>query len=326
MSDVPDTLRATVPEELAGSRLDLVVLQSVPIEVSRSRLGTWIRDGRVRVDGAVVAVPGEPVAPGQEIAVTPPRQQLVEPGSPLEPGILYEDEHLAVLDKPPGLVMHGTSAGDPQPTVASWLVQRYGPNLPIAQGANRPGVVHRLDRDTSGVCVVAFETRTFEDLMQQFADRSVAKEYRALIYGDPRFESDWIEKRLMADPRRPNRVKITRSWDSGTRDAATFWQVIERFDGFAVVRLRPKTGRKHQIRAHLRSIDHPIVGDPIYRAKNYGLGMLPDGHPEIRRTLLHAYALRFEHPRTGEILTIRTDPPPDFEGVLAHLRRLRPHQ
>ena len=326
MSDVPDTLRATVPEELAGSRLDLVVLESVPIEVSRSRLGTWIRDGRVRVDGAVVAVPGEPVAPGQEIAVTPPRQQLVEPGSPLEPGILYEDEHLAVLDKPPGLVMHGTSAGDPQPTVASWLVQRYGPNLPIAQGANRPGVVHRLDRDTSGVCVVAFETRTFEDLMQQFADRSVAKEYRALIYGDPRFESDWIEKRLMADPRRPNRVKITRSWDSGTRDAATFWQVIERFDGFAVVRLRPKTGRKHQIRAHLRSIDHPIVGDPIYRAKNYGLGMLPDGHPEIRRTLLHAYALRFEHPRTGEILTIRTDPPPDFEGVLAHLRRLRPHQ
>ena len=326
MSDVPDTLRATVPEELAGSRLDLVVLESVPIEVSRSRLGTWIRDGRVRVDGAVVAVPGEPVAPGQEIAVTPPRQQLVEPGSPLEPGILYEDEHLAVLDKPPGLVMHGTSAGDPQPTVASWLVQRYGPNLPIAQGANRPGVVHRLDRDTSGVCVVAFETRTFEDLMQQFADRSVAKEYRALIYGDPRFESDWIEKRLMADPRRPNRVKITRSWDSGIRDAATFWQVIERFDGFAVVRLRPKTGRKHQIRAHLRSIDHPIVGDPIYRAKNYGLGMLPDGHPEIRRTLLHAYALRFEHPRTGEILTIRTDPPPDFEGVLAHLRRLRPHQ
>lgn len=326
MSDDPDTLRATVPEELAGSRLDLAVLEIVPIEVSRSRLGTWIRDGRVRVDGQVVATPGDPVAPGQEIAVTPPRQQLVEPGSPLEPGILYEDEHLAVLDKPPGLVMHGTSPGDPQPTVASWLVQRYGPHLPIAQGANRPGVVHRLDRDTSGVCVVAFETRSFEDLMQQFADRSVAKEYRALVYGDPRFESDWIEKRLMADPRRPNRVKITRSWDSGTRDAATFWQVIERFDGFAVLRLRPKTGRKHQIRAHLRSIDHPIVGDPIYRAKNYGLGMLPDGHPEVQRTLLHAYALRFEHPRTGETLTFRTDPPPDFEGVLAHLRRLRPPQ
>lgn len=326
MSDDPDTKRATVPEELAGSRLDLAVLECVPIEVSRSRLGTWIRDGRVRVDGQVVATPGDPVEPGQKIEVTPPRQQLVEPGSPLEPGVLYEDEHLAVLDKPPGLVMHGTSPGDPQPTVASWLVQRYGNNLPIAQGANRPGVVHRLDRDTSGVCVVAFETHSFEDLMQQFADRSVAKEYRALIYGDPRFESDWIEKRLMADPRRPNRVKITRSWDSGTRDAATFWQVIERFDGFAVMRLRPKTGRKHQIRAHLRSIDHPIVGDPIYRAKNYGLGMLPDGHPEVQRTLLHAYALRFEHPRTGETLTFRTDPPPDFEGVLAHLRRLRPPQ
>lgn len=326
MSDDPDTLRATVPEELAGTRLDLVVLEKVPIEVSRSRLGTWIRDGRVRVDGAVVAVPGDLVEAGQEIAVTPPRQQLVEPGSPLEPGILYEDEYLAVLDKPAGLVMHGTSAGDRQATVASWLVQRYGNQLPIAQGANRPGVVHRLDRDTSGVCVVAFETRTFEDLMQQFADRSVAKEYRALVYGEPRFESDWIEKRLMSDPRRPNRVKITRSWDSGTRDAATFWQVIERFSGYTVLRLRPKTGRKHQIRAHMRSIDHPIVGDPIYRAKNYGLGMLPDGHPEVSRTLLHAYALRFEHPRTGETLTFRTDPPPDFEGLLAHLRRLCPPQ
>ena len=324
MSDDSDTLRATVPEALAGTRLDLVALELLPAEVSRSRLGTWIRDGRLRVDGKVVATPGELVAEGQELALTPPRQQLVEPGSPLDPGILYEDEALAILDKPAGLVMHGTSAGDPQPSVASWLVQRYGSKLPIAQGANRPGVVHRLDRDTSGVCVVAFQPRVFEDLMQQFADRSVAKEYRALVYGEPRFESDWIEKRLMSDPRRPNRVRITRSWDAGTRDAATFWQVIERFHGYAALRLRPKTGRKHQIRAHLRSIDHPIVGDPIYRAKNYGLGMLPDGHPEVQRTLLHAYALRFEHPVSGETVTFRSDPPPDFEGLARFLREKLP--
>lgn len=320
MSDAPDTLRAQVPEQLAGTRLDLVALEILPIEVSRSRLGTWIRDGRLRVDGGVVAVPGHLLETGQELALTPPRQQRVEPGSPLEPGIVYQDEHLAVLDKPPGLVMHGTSPGDPQPTVASWLVERFGPHLPIAQGANRPGVVHRLDRDTSGVCVVAFDTPTFEDLMQQFADRSVAKEYRALVYGEPRFESDWIEKRLMSDPRRPNRVKITRSYDSGTRDAATFWQVLERFDGYALLRLRPKTGRKHQIRAHLRSIDHPIVGDPIYRAKNYGLGMLPEGHPEVERTLLHAHALRFEHPVTGETVTFRSEPAPDFAGLADFLR------
>ena len=319
MSDDPNTLCATVPEEFAGSRLDLAVLGCVPIEVTRSRLGTWIRDGRVRVDGAVMAEPGDLVTQGQELALRPPRQLIPEAGSALEPKLIYEDETLAILDKPAGLVMHGTSLGDRQASVASWLVSRYGPNLPIAQGADRPGIVHRLDRDTSGVCIVAFKKEAFEDLMQQFAERTVPKEYRALVYGVPRFESDWIEKRLSSDPRRPNRVKITRSYDKGTRDAATFWQVLERFDGFSVLRLRPKTGRKHQLRAHLCSIEHPIVGDPHYRAKNYGVGMMPDGHPDVERTLLHAHAIRFEHPTTGETVTFRSEPPEDFESVLAFL-------
>jgi len=325
MSDDPDTLRAIVSKEHDGERLDLAALQSLSVEVSRSRLGTWIRDGRLRVDGEIVAVPGQLVATGQEMALTPPKRVVIEPGSPMEPIVLYQDEHLAVIDKPAGLVMHGMSPGDPQPSVATWLDDRFGPGLPIGQGAERPGIVHRLDRDTSGVCVVGFKVAAFEDLMAQFADRSVAKEYQAVVYGDPRFESDWVEKRLMADPRRPNLVKITRSFDSGTRDAATFWQIIERFDGYAYLRIRPRTGRKHQIRAHMRSLDHPIVGDPIYRARNYGLGMLPDGYPPVERTLLHAHALRFEHPATGEVLTFRSSPPEDFAALLQFLRDRLPH-
>jgi 23S rRNA pseudouridine1911/1915/1917 synthase len=324
MSDNPDTLQAQVPQDLDGQRLDLIALQCLPTGVSRSRLGTWIRDGRLLVDQQVVCLPGAVLAAGQELELTPPRQELLMPGSPMEPQILYQDEHLAVLDKPAGLVMHGNSVGDTRASVASWLVEKFGQKLPIGQGAERPGIVHRLDKGTSGVCVVGLQTAAFEDLMAQFAERSVAKEYQALVYGELRFESDWIEKRLMADRRRHNLVKVTRSWDQGTRDAATFWQVLERFEGFTLLRLRPKTGRKHQIRVHLRSVDHPIIGDPAYRARNYGLGMLPAGHPSVERALLHAHALRFEHPATGEKLTFRVDPPEDIADLVNFLREKAP--
>jgi len=325
MSTLPDTLRAQVPEDHASQRLDVAALELLQSGVSRSRLGTWIRDGRVTINGAVVPTPGTPVELGDWIELKPPRQLVIEQGSPLEPQILFEDEHLAVIDKPAGLVMHATSFGDTQPTVASWLVQKYGNGLPIGQGAERPGIIHRLDRDTSGICVVGKEKAAFADVMQQFADRTVAKEYQTVVYGEPRFESDWIEKRLMSDPRRPNLVKVTKSFDPGSRDAATFYQVVERFDGFTLLRLRPRTGRKHQIRAHLRSLDHPIIGDPIYRARNYGLGMLPAGYPEVERTLLHAKALRFEHPATGERMTFRSELPPDMADLVEFLRAKAPH-
>ncbi len=324
MSTLPDTLRIQVPEDHPSQRLDLAAFELLQSGISRSRLGTWIRDGRMTVNGEATDAPAHPVEPGDVLELRPPRQMVIEQGSPLEPQILYEDDFLAVIDKPAGLVMHGTTFGDTQPTVASWLVQRYGNGLPIGQGAERPGVIHRLDRDTSGVCVVGRDKAAFEDLMEQFAERSVAKEYQALIYGAPRFESDWIEKRLMSDPRRPNLVKVTKSFDSGTRDAATYYQVLERFDGFALLRLRPRTGRKHQIRAHLRSLDHPIIGDPIYRARNYGLGMLPAGYPAVERTLLHARALRFEHPSTGEQMTFRSDLPPDMADLVEFLRTNAP--
>ena len=226
MSNLPDTLRARIPEGFESQRLDLAAMELLPSGVSRSRLGTWIRDGRLTVNGEIQPSPGAPVEAGDQLVLSPPRQLVIEAGSPLEPAVLFEDEHLAVIEKPAGLVMHGTSLGDTQPTVASWLVQRYGDQLPICQGSERPGIVHRLDRDTSGVCVVAFQTPAFEDLMEQFSERSVAKEYQAVVYGSPRFESDWIEKRLISDPRKPNLVKVTRSFDRGSRDAATFFQVL----------------------------------------------------------------------------------------------------
>ncbi|MHC4837116.1 MAG: RluA family pseudouridine synthase [Planctomycetota bacterium] len=320
----PASFRATVPQDLDGERLDKVAVALLGTTVSRSRLASWIKDGRLTVDGEVLAKPGLLVQQGQELVLAPPDLQVPERGSALEPGILYEDEHLAVLDKPAGLPMHGNSPGDTQMSVANWLVARYGKGLPIGQGAERPGIVHRLDRGTSGACVVAFTRQAFEDLQAQFAERSVDKEYHALCYGTPRFQADLIDARLQADPRHPQQVRTTQRHDAGTRDALTWWEQAEAFDGFVLLRVRPKTGRKHQIRVHLASIGCPLVGDPFYRARNYGPGMLPPGCPKVERTLLHAAALTFEHPADGGRMTHLSDHPPVMREVLASLRRDRP--
>ena len=315
---------ATIPPEFDGKRLDKVVVELLGGAYSRCRLSGWIREGRLQVNGEILHKPGILVEEGQQLVLTPPSLEVPEPGSALEPIVLYRDEYLAVLDKPAGLPMHGNSPGDPQMSIANWLVQQFGNDLPIGQGAERPGIVHRLDRGTSGVCVVAFERKAFEDLQSQFAERTVEKEYHALCYGSPRFRSDWIEKRLHADPKLPNRVAATNSFGAGSRDAISYWEVLEQFDGFALLKVQPKTGRKHQIRVHLTSVGTPIVGDPFYRARNYGPGMLPEGCPEVDRTLLHAFGISFEHPVEGGKMHFRSDYPTLMQTVLDTLRRERP--
>lgn len=305
---------------MRGERLDVAALELLRPEVSRSRLQAWIRDGLLRVDGAVERRPGLAVEEGWELELAPPPPVVPERGSALEPAILREDEHLVVLDKPSGLPMHGTSPGDPRPSVAHWLVARYGDRLPLGQGADRPGIVHRLDRETSGVCVAARTREAMEDLMMQFAERSVEKEYLALCYGEPRFRSDWVDARLAPDPRKPNRQRVTRSEAPETRDALTYWEVAEPFRGFALIRARPRTGRRHQVRAHLAAIDLPVIGDPLYQARNFGPGLLPPGAPAPERTLLHAARLRFEHPATGERVDAEAPLPPDMRAMLAALR------
>ncbi|MBT7011563.1 MAG: RluA family pseudouridine synthase, partial [Planctomycetes bacterium] len=188
MPDTNPPTAAVVPQDCDGLRLDRVATTLLSNGVSRSRMQAWIREGRLRIDGVPVDKPGFLVEAEQRLDLEVPVLEVPEPGSPLEPTVLFEDEYLAVIDKPSGLTMHGRTAGDHQATVASWLVDRYGDNLPIGQGAERPGIVHRLDKDTSGVCLVAFQKNTFEDLVAQFRDRSIDKEYRALCYGKPRFQ------------------------------------------------------------------------------------------------------------------------------------------
>ena len=319
-----NSFRATISPEFHGKRLDLVLVELLGESFSRSRLSGWVREGRLQIDGVTLDKPGILVEEGQHLVLTPPSLEVPEPGSALEPLVLYCDEHLAVLDKPAGLPMHGNSAGDHQMRVANWMVEHYGPDLPIGQGVERPGIVHRLDRGTSGVCVVAFERTVFEDLQSQFAARTVEKEYHALCYGQARFRSDWVDKRLHADPVHPSRVSVTNSFRAGTRDAMTYWEVMEDFDGFVLLKVLPKTGRKHQIRVHLTSVGTPLVGDPFYRARNFGTGMLPAGCPEVDRTLLHAYGISFEHPVEGGRMHFRSDYPVLMQTVLDQLRSARP--
>jgi 23S rRNA pseudouridine1911/1915/1917 synthase len=320
----PRTLHATVPPSLRGARLDVAALEALRPEVSRSRLQAWIRAGRMKVEGSVERRPGLAVEEGWTLELDPPAPEAPAPGSALEPRLLREDEHIVLLDKPAGLPMHGTSPGDARPSVAHWLVARYGERLPIGQGADRPGIVHRLDRDTSGVCVAARTREALEDLMSQFAERSVEKEYLALCYGVPRFRSDWVDARLAPDPHKPNRQRVTRSEEPDTRDALTYWEVAERFDGFALLRVRPRTGRRHQVRVHLAAADLPLIGDPLYHARNFGPGRLPAGAPMPERTLLHAARLACEHPATGERVIAEAPLPADMAALLEALRASAP--
>ncbi len=314
--------RIEVPAAQHGQRLDRALTALLGEGLSRSQITRRIREGLVRVDGEVVRRTGLAVLGGQRLELAEPEAGPDEDFEP--PRILHQDEVLAVLDKPAGLPMHGNFLGDRRPSVARFLAERFGEQLPTNQGAERPGIVHRLDKHTSGVCVVALEQTAFLDLMQQFADRAVQKEYQAVCYGHPRFQSDWIEKRLARDEKRPERVRVTRSTGPESRDALTYWERIRCFEGFAHLRARPRTGRTHQIRVHLASIDLPIVGDPLYRARNFGPGMFPPGAPPVSRTLLHARRLAFEHPASGETIEYEAPLAPDMAAFLACLEEQLP--
>jgi 23S rRNA pseudouridine1911/1915/1917 synthase len=317
---IKQQLSTIISSQYAGKRLDKTIVELFDGAYSRSRLSAWVREGLLTLDGQVIVKPGTKLEDGQKLLLKVPEAQVPEPGSDLEPTIIYEDEFLAVINKPAGLPMHANSVGDTQMCVSNWLVAKYGDDLPVCQGQERPGIVHRLDKETSGVCIVSFDDETFKGLQQQFAARTVEKEYHAISYGVPRFKSDWIETRLKADPRKPTKVTTTELTGPGTRDALSYWEVIEYFPDTCLLRIRPSTGRKHQIRVHLCSVELPIVGDPLYRAKNYGAGTLPEDSPLVTRTLLHAYRIKFQHPQTKGELEYSVEYPKEMQNLLAHLR------
>jgi 23S rRNA pseudouridine1911/1915/1917 synthase len=295
---VTDKLTLQVHSGESGTRLDHILHQRLP-EISRARLQQWIRAGRVLVNGSpqrpsyllraadIIAV--EPAEP-------PPLRAIPEP---IELPILYEDDDVVAIDKPAGMVVHA-GAGVQSGTVVNALLHRFQ-SLSRAGGPLRPGIVHRLDRYTSGVLLVAKTDAAHHSLAGQFAARRIEKTYLALVHGKIEQDRGRIEKPISRDPRR--RVRMTSRLGAG-RSAWTEYRVLRRFPGFTLLEVRIGTGRTHQIRVHLSSMGHPVAGDRLYGAPSSPLG----------RYFLHAHRIRFQQPSTGATIEVESPLPHDLQA------------
>jgi 23S rRNA pseudouridine1911/1915/1917 synthase len=323
---VKDVSTVTVTAEEAGRRLDSVLAERFP-EFSRAHVQRVIEADGVRVEGKSIKASLKLKA-GQRVTITwidPPREGPQAEEIPLD--VLYEDEALAVINKPPGMVVH-PSKGHWSGTLASALRHHFE-NLSTLGGPTRPGIVHRLDRDTSGVIVVAKTDAAHARLSEQFAERALEKEYFAIVTGQPDRDRDRIDLPIGPHPQQREKMAVVHDEDE-SRAASTFYEVTERFDGFATVRVLPRTGRTHQIRVHLASIGCPVLCDRLYSGRacltrtdllrQAGLG--PD-EIVLNRQALHAYRLRFSHPVSGELLEFIAPLPDDLTRVLTLLREHR---
>jgi 23S rRNA pseudouridine1911/1915/1917 synthase len=305
--------RAVVPEELAGQRLDQALAALFP-DYSRSRLQGWIRGGQVRVDGRELR-PRDKVEGGEEVVLSAALEDETRAAAePIGLRVLHEDAHIMVIDKPAGLVVH-PGAGNPAGTLVNALLH----HRPDLRALPRAGIVHRLDKDTTGVMVVACTPGAHAALVRQLEDRSVKREYEAVCAG-VMTGGGTVDAPIGRHPVDRVRMAIR----EGGREAVTHYRVIARFRGHTHVLCRLETGRTHQIRVHLASIRNPIVGDPVYGGRlalPKGAGpALIEALRGFRRQALHAARLELEHPASGELVRFEAPLPADFQALLAALR------
>jgi 23S rRNA pseudouridine1911/1915/1917 synthase len=326
-------LTLTVSEPGAGTRLDVFLAQEFPAQ-SRSFLARAIAAGAARVDG-VTARASHRLKAGSTVRLTVPEPPRSGPGAEEIPLVfLHCDEWIAAVDKPAGMVVHpakgnwkGTLAG-----ALKWHLERPaadaagGAGLSTCGGPTRPGIVHRLDRDTSGVIIVARTEEAHQALARQFERRTVAKTYLAVTQGQPQFDRDEINLPIGIHPYQREKMAVRRD-HSTSREAVTRFEVLERFRGAALVRVSPKTGRTHQIRVHLAAIGCPVLCDGLYSGRTVitrGFFGLPTGaepeRPLITRQALHAAGLAVDHPATGTRVEFAAPLPADMQGVLNVLR------
>jgi 23S rRNA pseudouridine1911/1915/1917 synthase len=319
----------TVPEA-GGGRLDRVLAAQVPA-LSRSRLKALILAGQVTVDGLTIRDPSERVKSGARVTVNVPEAEQAEPrGENIALDIVYEDGDLIVIDKPAGLVVH-PAAGHHSGTLVNALIAHCGDSLSGIGGVKRPGIVHRLDKDTSGLMVVAKNDAAHKSLAAQFADHGregpLERGYFAIVWGAPARPRGTIDAPLDRHPQ--SRIKHAVR-DSG-REAVTHWQVAERYSGrdgkpvASLIECRLETGRTHQIRVHMAHIGHPLLGDATYgtgfRTKaNHLSEKAQEALAGLGRQALHAYLLAFEHPVSGALLQFQSELPADLSRLAQALR------
>jgi len=313
--------------KVEGMRLDQYLVHHFP-DFSRTQLKKAIDAGAIFVNGET-AKPGQRLRNGDQLFIGLPEVRVIEAKpEPIPLSIIYEDEWLALIDKPPDMVVHPARANWTG-TLANALAFHFR-ELSELNGPYRPGIVHRLDRDTSGVILVAKEEQTHRELSMQFELRKIFKEYAAITAGVLDRDSDYIEARIARHNLDRVKMMVTDDDDDDdAKDACSFYEVVERFRGFTFVNVQPKTGRTHQIRVHLASVGCPVLADKVYGGRDEvrlsDLTHVPPEQDEIllTRQALHAYRLRFMHPRRKEWMEFVAPLPSEFERTLSALRQHR---
>lgn len=319
-----DVLRVTVPAEVAGERLDKALVHLCP-GFSRSRLQGLIAKNELYLNGVPCDTSARKVKEGDQILLALPDLEVADPQPqdiPLD--IVYEDEHLLVINKQAGMVVH-PAAGNPDGTLVNALLFHCGDSLSGINGVRRPGIVHRLDKDTSGLMLVAKNDAAHHSLSAQLQDRSLSRLYLALVMGVPLPPQGTVETMMGRHPTNRLRMAVVKK---GGKDAITHYKVRTAYhDTLALVECRLATGRTHQIRVHMESLGHPLIGDPLYgpqptllqaRLRKGGYeGAGAAGILAFPRQALHATEISFFHPASSDKMTFSVDLPDDFKNVLS---------
>ncbi len=309
-------LEFTVPPDCSGQRLDRFLVSQLP-ELSRSRIQSLMDQGRVLVDG-VARKASHHVASGETLDVQiPPTPAAGVEAEPIPLHILYEDEDVAVINKPAGMIVHPGAGADAGTLVAALLNCFGSGGLSTIGGPLRPGIVHRLDKDTSGAILIARTDEAHRKLVDDFRERRIDKTYVALLHGKIKGDSGSIEFAIARDLRRRSRMTTRRRVG---REARTDWRVLLRLKGYTFIEASLYTGRTHQIRVHFSALECPVVGDTLYgapRQERAASALLPP----LNRNFLHAARVAFVHPRTSQRIEVRAPLPPQLVDYLAALAR-----
>jgi 23S rRNA pseudouridine1911/1915/1917 synthase len=325
-----DRRTALADDDHAGWRLDRFLVAALP-DFSRSRLQQLLEEGAVAIGAATIRDANHRVKPGEDYVVTvPPTAPALPQGQDIPLEVIYEDTDLIVINKPAGLVVH-PAAGNPDGTLVNALIAHCGASALAIGGEARPGIVHRLDKDTSGLLVAAKTERAMASLAKQFANHTIERAYNAVVWGSPRDSTGMIESQIGRSPFDRKRMAVLRG---GGKLARTRYKVIEKFGPVdrpfaSLIECRLETGRTHQIRVHLTHLGHPLIGDPQYgRSRTAPRGKsdaelhafsVAAGFP---RQALHAFVLGFQHPSLHRTLRFEAPWPADFAQLVEALRGL----
>lgn len=314
-----------------GQRLDRF-LAAAHADLSRSRLAQWIGEGRVSRAGATIRDANHRVKPGETYTLALPEPVAARPKAEDIPlTVVYEDADLIVIDKPAGLVVH-PAAGNPDGTLVNALIAHCGDSLMGVGGEKRPGIVHRLDKDTSGLLVAAKNERAMTSLAKQFANHTIERAYHAVVWGSPRLGEGVIDAEIGRNPFDRKRMGVLRA---GGKRARTRYRVLERFGDpvrplASLIECRLETGRTHQIRVHLTHLGHPLIGDPSYgrarqapRPKTEAEAAAYEAVANFPRQALHARLLGFQHPSLHKTLRFESGWPEDLSRLIAALAALK---